>query len=427
MSLGKLKIVVCDDDTAATADWVRVIESLLGESAEVEAPSPSDLKNSLDILIGRQRASREKVSLSRKERSVFDDADIVFLDYDLLDVDSDSYITGQELAYLVRCYSPSGLIVVMNEGEVGKPTFELRLETPIDHFADLRISSTHIGNPGLWRDDFIGYRPWSWPILPQEVKSFAARVEIASERLDDPVLETLKLTKLGDWLSQRAVEAIANKGSLEELQEVTFRKVVDAGSTLGIRRKDKLDESQIPRVAAARISRWLKSLVLPAQDPLIDAPHLVSRFSSLVGSEEDISDWNKTTTLTSKLTKLGLDKTPVAGTVVDLGPWSDRALWSWPSVSENKAIQEVSNPWEHDLPPMVFLEDLSQFVTRDAALAFASQVPSMQDVRFVLATTSQPGKRLLADEKKRAEANGVDWDSCDPTGVSPSPRNLLAE
>ena len=231
MSQKKLDIVVCDDDPVATSEWVSVIGGRLRENAEVQAPSLKDLSASLEVLTRRQRILRETGTLSMEDRSIFDEADIIFLDYDLLDMDTNSYLTGQELAYLVRCYSPCGLIVVMNEG--GSPTFELRLETPIDHFADLRISSTHLGNPGLWSDNFIGYRPWAWPILSHEVASFAARVEIVAERLDKPVLETLKLNDLGDWLSQRAVEALVNKGSLEELQAVTFRDVVAAGSTLG--------------------------------------------------------------------------------------------------------------------------------------------------------------------------------------------------
>ncbi|MYL11194.1 MAG: hypothetical protein F4010_03390 [Cenarchaeum sp. SB0669_bin_11] len=360
--------------------------------------------------------------------SIFDEADIIFLDYDLLDVDEDSYITGQELAYLVRCYSSCGLIVVMNEGEVvGRPTFELRLETPIDHFADLRISSTHLGNPGLWSDDFIGYRPWAWPILSKEVASFAARVEIVRERLDESVLETLKLNDLSDWLSQRAVEALGIRGSLKQLTEITFQDVVAPGSTLGIRSKDVLDGSQIPRVAAARVSRWLKSLVLPAQDPFIDAPHLVSRFPSLIERWREISGWNKTATLTSDLTALGLGHTPVSDSVIDLSPWNDHALWLWSSVRENRDIPEVSDPWGSEQGPVVFLEDLSQFIRRDAALGFASQVPSMHDIRFVLATNTSGAARLLKREKKRAKARGVEWDPCDPTSVTPYPSTLLAE
>lgn len=425
MSQKELTVVVCDDNADAASEWADVIRDVLGEDAKVKTPLPTEL---LEILARRQRILREEDAPSIEYGSIFDEADIIFLDYDLLDVDEDSYITGQELAYLVRCYSSCGLIVVMNEGEVvGRPTFELRLETPIDHFADLRISSTHLGNPGLWSDTFIGYRPWAWPILPHEAASFAARVEIVRECLDQPVLKTLKLHDLADWLSQRAVEALGNKGSLEKLKEVTFRDVVTAGSTLGIRPKDILDGSQVPRVSAARINRWLKSLVLPAQDPFIDAPHLVSRFPSLVERDDDTSEWNSTTKLTFDPTELGLHHDRVADSVVDLGPWSDRLLWSWSSVSENPHIPEVKDPWTHKSPSVVFLEDLSQFIERDAALAFASQVPSMQDLRFVLATTTSEALRLLEGEEERARVYGVEWTPCDPTLVSRSPRILLAE
>lgn len=423
----KLNIIICDDDAEATSEWVSVLEDLLADTAEVRAPSRAELSAALNALTRRQRDVRETGTLSIEVGSIFDEADIVFLDYDLLDVDTDSYVTGQELAYLARCYSTCGLIVVMNEGEIGTPTFELRLETPIDHFADLRISSMHLGNPGLWTSDFIGYRPWAWPILPYELRLFDARIEIVRRCLDEPILKTLGLEDLPDWLSQRAVEALVNRRSLEELQSITFRDVIGAGRILGIRPKDVLAETQLPRIGAARISHWLKNLVLPAQEPFIDAPHLVSRFSSLVGGETDISDWNRTAMLTSELTKLGLDSTVVSDSVVDLGPWSDRAVWLWSGVGEDRAIPEVSNPWGHEPPPVVFLEDLSQFVEKGAALAFASQVPSMQDIRFVLATTTRPAERLLTEERERARAKGVEWRPCDPTIVSRTPRVLLAE
>lgn len=427
MTSEKLNIVVCDDDAVATSAWVSAIESRLGDRADIKAPAPNDLVDSLGVLTKRQRTLREPGASSMDRDCIFDVADIAFLDYDLLDVATGSYITGQELAYLVRCYSPCGLIVVMNEGEFVNPTFDLRLETPIDHFADLRISSVHLGNPGLWSDEFIGYRPWAWPILPQEVAAFEARVDIVRERLDEPVLEILQLNDVSDWFSRRAVEALSNKGSTKDVQSVTVRDIVEAGSTLGIRPKDVLDDSQVSRVGAARINRWLESLVLPAQEPLIDAPHLVSRFSSLVGSESDILDWNRTAVPTFDVVRLGLNDALLSDSVIDLRPWSDRALWSWLSVSDNAKIPEVSDPWSHEPPPVVFLEDLSRFVERDAARAFTSQVASMQDVRFVFATSTPQAKRLLAEERERTKAGNVDWIACDPSLVSQSPRMLLAE
>ena len=423
----RLNVIVCDDDVDAAREWGDTINSVPEIDVSARESTLEELSDSLEILLERQQTARTKKGASDGNESLFDNADIVFLDYDMLDISNGSYITGQELAYLVRCYSPCGIVVVMNEGEFASPAFELRLETPVDHFADLRISSASLGNPGLWSSEFIGFRPWSWPILPLEAISFTERIEVVELNLDEPVLEVLQMGDFGDWLSQRAVEALVNRRPLAELHSITFRDIAMPGTTLGIRPKDIVDESLIPRVAAARVSRWLKSLVLPAQDPLIDAPHLVSRFSSLLGDGRTLSDWNRTAAVTSDLAALGLGDTPVSDSTFDLTPWSDRALWPWLDISNDPAIPEVAAPWEYDAAALVFLEDLSQFSDRKGALAFASQVPSMQDIRYVFSDKTPVGERLLEHEKERASSYGVDWDSCNPAHVSRSPRLLLAE
>ena len=46
------------------------------------------------------------------------------------------------------------------------------------------------------------------------------------------------------------------------------------------------DQGGIERVAAARLGKWLERLVLPGQNVLVDAPHLVSRFPSLVAADD---------------------------------------------------------------------------------------------------------------------------------------------
>ena len=425
MTTEKLKIVVCDDERAAASDWCSAIEGLLGDGADICAPTPTEINASLGVLAAKRRALRETGEEPEGE-SVFDGADIVFLDYDLVGVHEDSYITGQELAYLVRCYSPCGTIVVMNEGDLSSPTFELRLETSVNHFADLRISSEHIGNPGLWRHAFIGYRPWAWPVLPNEAAAFVARTKLVEEHLDKPVLGTLGLSDISSWLSQRAVEALVSSAK-PDLLDITFRDVVAADTDLGIRPRDVLAKSQVARVAAARVTQWLRGLVLPAQDPLIDAPHLVSRFASLIEHAEDISRWSRAASLGADLEALGLNGTPVAESMIDLRPWTDRALWSWTSVRENADIPEVNDPWGQPIPPFVFVEDLSRFVEEDAAQAFASQVSSMHDIRFVIAPRRPQAQDLINGDRKRAESEQVEWSACDPNAVSYAPANLLAE
>ena len=420
-----IKILICDDDPQAASDWAVRVRGRVGDWAIVETPSSSEIGKSLTLLASRQRAARESESGQPDQASLFDDVDIAFLDYDLLDVSGASHVTGRELAYLVRCYSECGLIVVLNESDRGNPSFNLRLETPVDHFADLRISSQLIGNPGLWSDTFVGHRPWSWPILREEVLAFERRVEAANSQLDEPILASIGLDEFTDWISRDATTAIELRG--KEVAEVTFRDCVRADSDIGVRAKDRLPEQQAARVAAARVTHWLNNLVLPAQDPFIDAPHLVSRFPSLLASQSDPANWQRTTKSTFELAQLGLSETPIANSVVDLRPWVDRPLWLWPKVSENSEIAEVRDPWSRPETQMVFLEDMTRFVQADLATTFSSQVSSMNDLRFVVALERDESRQFIAEERGRAERYGFDWRSCDPERVPHKPASRLAE
>ena len=424
MNREQLNILVCDDNPEAASNWARAIRQCVGETrVTIETPTPDELRGSLDVLADRQREARG-TDMSPWEPTAFDTADIAFLDYDLLTSDQTKDLTGHELAYRVRCYSECGVIAVMNEQFGGSPTFDLRLEPSVSHFADLRVSSDHLGNPGLWTDEYIGFRPWSWPALSQEAAAFEERVALAAQLLDTSVVETLKLGDFSDWLSRNAIAALVGRSDAEA-GAVTFRDVVAAGSPLGVWHKDALRDSQVPRVAAARVTHWLRNLVLPAQEPYIDAPHLVARFPSLLGNASDLSVWDRTAKLTFDLAELGLAQSPVASSAINIPPWSDRPLWHWPDVREERSIPEVSDPWGQPVLPVVFLEDMSRFATEDASRSFASQVPSLQDIRFVLDV--EAAEALVAGEQERAATRGVPWAACDPTRVKYSPPNLLAE
>ena len=425
MTSAKLKILICDDYPQAASEWAHQIRGRVGGRADILNPQPAEIREALAHLASRQRAARESTIDCWHDVSIFDDADIAFLDYDLLDVGDANHITGNELAYLVRCYSTCKLIVVLNEADRGGPTFDLQLESPIDHFADLRISSQHVGNPGLWSGDFIGFRPWSWPILEDEISAFESRVEVVQTRLNDPVFAVIGLEKFVDRLSRDAIAALETRD--REAKEVTLRDSVNPASGLGIRSKDVLPKWQIPRVAAARITHWLKRLVLPAQDPLVDAPHLISRFPSLVGSATDLGLLQRINRLAFDLSALGLDDTPVANLMVNLYPWIDRPHWFWPQVQENTDLPEINDPWSRPPSRIAFLEDLSRFVELDLAMAYSSQVSSMNDLRFVFSSEHSEARRLIAEEQNRAEEFGVDWNSCNPVLVARKPASWLAE
>ena len=311
--------------------------------------------------------------------------------------------------------------------EVPGRRFDLRLQESINHFADLRIAAEHLGNPGLWSDDFIGYRPWAWPVLPRDSLAFSERIRLATKHLDEPVLPVLKMEDDADWLSQDAVAALAPGG--KDPREVTFREVAASGSAMGTRGKDELDEVQVARMAAAGVSRWLRSLVLPAQDPFVDAPHLIARFPSLIGSPStEICTRDRTAKVTLDLELLGLDQSAVADLVIsDLSPWFDRALWRWTDVSELKDIPEVTDPWGQERASVVFLEDLSRFAPVEAAQAFAARVPTTRSIRFVVDANSLWATDFLRAERERSEHAGLEWAACDVAGIVYAPANLLAE
>ena len=155
-----MKILLIDDDSAQLGQWTRAVTEL-SMSVEVEAVTNiADLTRDLD-----QRRLKARGSDSDFVPIELDDADIVAIDYDL--GEAGQALTGRRLAYLARCYSNCGTIVLMNEA--GDNAFDLTLKLDFSSFADLEIGSEQLGNPRLWKGGQGGYRPWAWPILLDEV------------------------------------------------------------------------------------------------------------------------------------------------------------------------------------------------------------------------------------------------------------------
>src|SRR4051812_38583181 len=99
----------------------------------------------------------------------------------------------------------------------------------------------------------------------------------------------LEVTGLSHLLTRMPRSAV---GYLERAGEEDVRTTLDElarGARLGLRRGDEATSKQaVARIAAARTAKWLTRVVLPLQDVLIDAPHLVSRNAALlVGGDFD--------------------------------------------------------------------------------------------------------------------------------------------
>jgi hypothetical protein len=397
----KQKILIYDDYPGSVARWKDELDSL------------EDVKKRFDVVGVRGRTFEETVSeLERRRASArkhpgwgkaneFDTAAILILDYDLLDPKKETYLTGETVAYLARCYSRCGLIIALNQ--YGVNPFDLTLRGHPESFADLNLGGRQIANPGLWGGHWTGFRPWSWPLLPRALEAHKRRVKELMGHLDEPILSFLGFPEeIAKILPRSATQFI---GGTKRPEETTFRDfVLGSKSMSGLRRKDRpIDEESIARIAAARVARWLERLVLPGQDILVDAPHLVSRYPSLLkGDRKKVESWNKTASF-QEASGLGIDHRTIEAFRFKQSNWLSRPVWFWHGLSNLEKIVEVANPWASDRPNYVFCEDLSRFLTHEAAREFIADLPSPFVRRFIVDPKSKEGRPFAKAVK------GVDY------------------
>ena len=303
----------------------------------------------------------------------FDDVDLLVLDYNFIDLDEISGLTGQRLAYLARCYSACKYIVILNQ--FGTNRFDLTLRDHPETHADLHLGSEQIPRRGLWKDqDWEEFRPWSWPLLPRAVEKFEMRVEELAGQLDQPILTWLGLSDLSAALPRSVKQFLS-------LEDITFRDFV-LGSGHGCEPTDKpFDDSSLAYVAASRVAKWLEYMVLAGQDVLIDAPRVLSRFPSLLG-EGGLEKLDGRALTPVVETDLGLDAQSVAAHAYTRTNWLSRPAWFRSAVMDDQAIKENAE----GLPPdtdLRFAEDTSRFMSSAGTRGFVADLASPYIQRFV--------------------------------------------
>jgi hypothetical protein len=383
--MNKKTILVCDDEPEMEANWKRRLLAVpaISEEFEVRTITPGELISAVGALEERRKESRQSTDPARQfpddPAAVIDTTGILVIDYDLIDVSKDTYLTGEDVAYLARCYSECGLIVALNQFERGENAFDLTLRGHPESFADLNISDPQLDDPGLWSDDWREFRPWSWPVLPAALERMERRVEHLVSRLDQPIFEYLDLTEDVVMTCPRSTLEFVGPA---QVSRTTFRDFV-TNSENGLRGKDDVfSELSIMRIAAARVAQWLESIVLPSQDLIVDGPHLVSRYPSLIkGDSEDLGAWNKTATLRSDGNGISLEAIHELRFRFD--DWISRPTWFWNKVSSCEAIIEVREPWALTRPNFVFGEDVSRFLDSNQSQEFVADLESPFVRRFV--------------------------------------------
>ena len=405
--MNKGKILIYDDDHERTGKFKGKLENGLDETNQIEnfnvvSLDKGEFQNAIKALEQRRIDFRDKKEIylagSPKDGAEeIDNASIFIIDYDLLSSQEEEEkefftgsLTGEIVAYLVRCFSKCKLIVGLNQ--YGNNPFDLTLRGDMDSFADLNLGEEQLDNHGLWKGDWEDseqeFRPWSWPNLSDSIHNFDKKVEEVQERLNEPICEVLGFDPEVFQLLPREIVQFVGKSQGEELFQTTFREFVTKSGN-GLRSKDEkevikgINDHVLARVGAARISKWLEQLVLPEQDILVDAPHLVSRYPSLItGDKEKIETWNETARLVD-YANLGLDTDPIEPHRFKKDYWISRPVWFWDKLCECEGIKEVSEPWLTVKPDWVFCEDASCFHKQTDCREFLADIVSPFTRRFV--------------------------------------------
>ena len=420
------KIFIVDDQEAIVEKWLEKLGSVekVRDDYEIVPVKSDEFKKALNRLEKRRKLARsleggDRILYDQTEACLFDDAHILIVDYDLLDFDiikegevPDDHLagvaTGERVVYLARCYSRCGLLVVLNQ--FGYNRFDLKLEAHSEFYADINLGSKQLDNPNLWNGGLpTGFRPWSWFSLLEAAKSFESRYEEllvgcvdqgTSSSLDSPILKYLGFPdNFTDYFPRSVTEFLGDSKSLNEL---TFDDFVKDYKN-GLKRKDKpLNDEAVARIAAARIFKWLERVVLPGQEILVDAPHLVSRFPSLLkGEAGDINIWNRTA-LQDDPENLPVDH-EFLNEYAFRGNWTSRPAWFWHMLRNNEAIAEIKDPFaaygNSNALEVVFCEDISSFLPKNATREFVADLPSPFVRRFVVDPDTQEGCRYAEDVK----------------------------
>ena len=386
----KKKILIYDDEREQTERFKDKLNQALkkAEKAQdfaIETLCEDALQCSIEKLQNKQEELRDNRTCS-DETTEFDDTSIFIIDYDLLKSKAGGLLTGEIIAYIVRCFSECKLIIGLNQ--YGDNPFDLTLRGHPESFADLNLGETQLSNSDLWRGDWgnfrRGFRPWYWPNLFDSLYSFDKKIKDVQENLDNPICEILSFKPNLFQLLPRAVIQFIGTVKGKEPAETTFREfVMHSGNGLRLKDKNISDDKVLARIGAARISKWLERLVLPEQDFLVDAPHLVSRYPSLIADDEEkIKAWNRTAQLID-YRELGLHTELIEPYRFKRDHWISRPVWFWDTLRECEEIKEVREPWLTTKPDWIFCEDASRFHNRKDCREFFADTASPFTRRFV--------------------------------------------
>lgn len=360
----KIKITVFDDEERIRTSFKGTLDKCLPKD-QYETKILIDFIGEIELLSHRQKDFRKNGTWDTTKRCMIDETSILIIDYDLFD--ASPFMKAESLAYLVRCFSSCGIIVILNR--FGHNPYDLTLKDHIGSFADLHIGQDQLDNPYLWgvklpdnRSDVPKrFYPWYWPELPSFYESLQKRIDdVATSMENKTTIEAMLGFTQGTFngLSRSMAQFIGDDAS-----KATIDDFIRSESVLEYKDRPRgdLNPINVSRAVATRISKWLEYFLLPEQDILVDAPHLVSRFPGLLdGNPKKILSWNHTAQRKS-YDEIGVKTDIIEPFRYKKTHWLSRPAWFWHDVMEYDKIDDVREPWKISYPKWVFCEDASAF------------------------------------------------------------------
>jgi hypothetical protein len=377
----KDKIYIYDDESPRGTrykDTLKKVDAL--KEFDIHALSDPEFKSMFDELNERRKVSKKGCTGGKKSNKA-DEAKVFIVDFRLIELTSG--LNGEEVAYDLLCFSDCEYIIGLNRYSMDS-TFDLTLLGHLDSYVDLNISHKDLKNQGLWTGEpKRGYRPWYWPAILHYLKNREKQIDEIMNHFDDPIFETLKIP-------EHIMRSIPNRASnylgtsRKDVTKTTFEDFFSQ-SELVLTPRDR--EIQFPskrkaKIIASRLSKWFEKAILPGQNILVDAPHLIARYPSLLkGNRKKIDTWNKTAKF-GKVSELGIHHNKIEECSFDQH-WASRPVWFWSDVSEISEIEEVKEPWKRSEYDFVFAEDASSFYKKGECRTFVSNVESPFRLRYV--------------------------------------------
>ncbi len=382
-----MQIRVCDDDMEIADGWVTEIRNVVPESFDVD--SIKEAKEEVSTLLKRKLAVKTKEN-PFDHPTMFDELDILVVDYDLLHLDKDgNRTTGEGIARLARSYSKCGAIVVMNQFK--GPQFDLGMRGHLDSHADINVDAELIGCRALWEDIPAEgeFKPTTWTLLPDLLAAARDLAEkLSSGGMDSAIMPILGLEEAAlAELSDTAFGFLSSEAeTANDLASVTVRKFLDRSLNASIVECLSNHAAELLfNFAAFRIVKWLDRAVLRPMDVLIDTVHLVDRLPFVIDLDKtDVSNsvaWAEAAAKPSeRLCWDVLERFHNQPASKALG----RAVFDWYKITLDDEIDEMQDKYLEEPPTRFHLaEDTSRFVGKDALTRYRADFHNFGDRRAI--------------------------------------------